>query len=229
MPHFEPDIDKFRRRLNDFRTDTLDKTAKMLNVGKRTYQDWINPHREKWPSVDNLIKLANTYEVTTDYILGISDYQTPQNHDIGNEIGLTDEAIDKLRGMKQADQVTALQIISDILTNPLFSDILSQFITLYSLADLQKPKTQKALSEVFQSFSDGNRELADKVDKDHIQLTMEELADFKLKGKAVASIAYLLDRDNDANDKAIAIQEISRLSGNLAESFYQLRSNEDDA
>jgi len=224
MPHFEPDIKKFRNRLNEYRTGTLDETAVELNVGKRTYQDWINPKKEKWPTVDNLIKVSNTYGVTTDYLLGISDYKTPENHDIGNEIGLTNEAINKLRQMKQADKTTALQIISDLLTNPLFNDILSQFIDLYCMADLQKSPSLDALSEVLHTISDRQRKLADKADKDHVQLTKEELIKFGLDGKAVARITHLLSKEDAARDKAIAIQEISRLSGNLAESFYKSHS-----
>lgn len=220
MPHSEPDINKFRKRLNYYRNDTLDRTAKKLGVGKRTYQDWINPHKEKWPSVDNLIKLANTYEVTTDYILGISDFRTPEKDFVGNEIGLTDEAIDKLRKMKEKDQTTALQIISDLLTAPDFDKILAQFLDLYIHANHQKQLNS----------------LGSALTHDEAKAIIKSLtpADYTEKSEKLRLIDWYIESvKNEIDSIGNAPQflkstyaDISRLSWNLAESYYQSKTRD---
>jgi len=215
MPYFKPDINKFRRRLKEFRSNTLDRTAEKLGVGKRTYQDWINTKIEKWPSVDNLIKIANTYNVTTDYILGISDYTTPENHDIGEKIGLSDEAIQKLQDMKKDGQETALKIISDMLVMDDFDKILLQMLDLYTHATAQKELTSLTSAIPMDQVKDviGKIDYSkDSKEKDLIEWYLKECKE---------KLEYL-----DKSDQFLkaTYADISRLSWNLAESYYNNKS-----
>lgn len=62
------------RRLYNLRTDhdlTQEQVAQILNTSKQTYGRYENGTRKL--SIEDLIKLAQYYNVTTDYILGLSN------------------------------------------------------------------------------------------------------------------------------------------------------------
>jgi len=70
---------KFAERLEILRIkkDVTKRTiAKYLEIHERTYQMYENDKRE--PSQEDLIKLANYFNVSSDYLLGISD--KPERH-----------------------------------------------------------------------------------------------------------------------------------------------------
>lgn len=61
-------------RLKDLREDndiTQQKIAERLNIRQNTYSQYENGQRQL--PVDILIKLAEIYDTSTDYILGITD------------------------------------------------------------------------------------------------------------------------------------------------------------
>lgn len=72
---------KYAERIRALRED-CDKTqaeiAKMLKVGQRTYCDYERG-KIRIP-VDSLIILAKLYNVSMDYICGVSDIRTPFPH-----------------------------------------------------------------------------------------------------------------------------------------------------
>ncbi len=47
--------------------------AKRLQISKQTVSNWENDNIQ--PSVDMLVRLARTFSVTTDYLLGLEDAQ----------------------------------------------------------------------------------------------------------------------------------------------------------
>ena len=53
------------------------------------------------PDIQVLARYAIELEVTTDYLLGLSDNKTSENAAIGEEIGLWDDTIEKLRWYKR--------------------------------------------------------------------------------------------------------------------------------
>lgn len=65
--------------------------AKILNVSVPAIAQYENGKRDM--STDSLIKLAEYFEVSTDYLLGKSDVRTPKNNDILDlaKIGFTKE------------------------------------------------------------------------------------------------------------------------------------------
>lgn len=69
---------KYAERIRALREDA-DKTqaeiAALLKVGQRTYCDY--EHGKTRIPVDSLIKLAKLYDVSMDYICGISDIHMP--------------------------------------------------------------------------------------------------------------------------------------------------------
>lgn len=48
--------------------------GKALNVTKQSVSNWENGNIQ--PSIDMLVKIAQTYSVSTDYLLGLVEYRT---------------------------------------------------------------------------------------------------------------------------------------------------------
>lgn len=68
----------YYERIRDIREDnryTQQAIAKILNIGQRTYSDYESG-RTRIP-VDSLIILAKFYNVSMDYITGVSNIQKP--------------------------------------------------------------------------------------------------------------------------------------------------------
>lgn len=62
-------------RLRDLREDndlTQKDVAQYLHIKQNTYSQYETGHRQL--SIDMLIKLSEYYNVSTDYILGLSDF-----------------------------------------------------------------------------------------------------------------------------------------------------------
>lgn len=70
---------------------TQEELAKDLNVGRETVARWENGTRDL--KTDAIIQLSNYFGVTSDYLLGISDYKTAQAADIGTLTGLSEDNI----------------------------------------------------------------------------------------------------------------------------------------
>ena len=65
-------------RLNDLREESDKKQqeiADYLHIKQNTYSQYENSQRQL--PIDILIKLARYYNVSTDYILGLTDIKTP--------------------------------------------------------------------------------------------------------------------------------------------------------
>lgn len=76
-------IIKYNKRLYDLRTDkdlTQEDIAKILNTSKQSYGRYENGTRKL--SIEDLIKLAQFYQVSTDYILGLTDIKTQYKNKI---------------------------------------------------------------------------------------------------------------------------------------------------
>ncbi len=65
--------------------------AKKLNVTKQCVSNWENANLQ--PSIDMLIRIAQTFSVSTDYLLGLNDKPTLDAE------GLTNEQILHLRAI----------------------------------------------------------------------------------------------------------------------------------
>lgn len=84
--------------LRNEKGENLEKIAKYLDVSIQTISNYENGKREMTP--DTIIKLAEYFNVSTDYLLGKSDIRNPntQEDDILNEamIGMSKEDYEKL-------------------------------------------------------------------------------------------------------------------------------------
>ena len=103
-------------RLKFLRTEkgeSLEKVANYLSVTVQTISNYENEKRDMTP--DTLIKLANYFNVTTDYLLGKSDIRNPEelkkvpfaNTGGLNIKGLDEEDLKELQ--KQIDYIKKLK------------------------------------------------------------------------------------------------------------------------
>ncbi|MBQ6180493.1 MAG: helix-turn-helix transcriptional regulator [Ruminococcus sp.] len=74
--------------------------ARRLNVTKQCVSNWENANLQ--PSIDMLRRIAETFSVSTDYLLGLNDKQTLDVEGLTNEQILHIRAvIDDIRGQKE--------------------------------------------------------------------------------------------------------------------------------
>lgn len=77
----------FTERLKSLRKEaglTQKDMANTFGTSQPSYQQWESGKRK--PSKDSLEKLANFFNVSTDYLLGNSDYKTTLDQDIEEAI-----------------------------------------------------------------------------------------------------------------------------------------------
>lgn len=99
--------------LRNEKGESLEKIAKQLNVTIQTISNYENEKRDMTP--DTIIKLAEYFGVSTDYLLGKSDIRNPEeikkvpfaNAGGLNVDGLDDEDIKELQ--KQVDYIKKLK------------------------------------------------------------------------------------------------------------------------
>lgn len=74
--------------LRTARGENLEKVAEYLNVSIQTISNYENEKRDMTP--DTIIKLAEYFGVSTDYLLGKSDIRNPENTNLDKlQIGLS--------------------------------------------------------------------------------------------------------------------------------------------
>lgn len=85
------DIGNRIRALREEKGLTQLELSKELKVARQTVAQWENEERDL--KTGTIIALAKYFDVTADYILGLSDYTTAECNNIGQVTGLTDESI----------------------------------------------------------------------------------------------------------------------------------------
>ena len=88
-----------------------DKFAKKIGIDRTTYNGYVNG--KAIPS-DILIKMAKELNVSTDYILGLSDCTSVENDYISKYLGLSDDAINGLREIAREDSEQHLSDLESI-------------------------------------------------------------------------------------------------------------------
>jgi len=74
MHYKEKTMNTFAQNLRDLRTENNLKQSQLANVlfvGPQSISNWENNVSK--PDYDMLIKIANYFQVSTDYLLGVSD------------------------------------------------------------------------------------------------------------------------------------------------------------
>lgn len=101
----------FQNRLKTLRDKkTYKDIGNIIGIDRHAYSKWENGRVTENgiegtpPKLENIVRLADYYGVSVDYLLGRSDFTTPENNFIGIETGLTDEAIAGLKEILKHDE-----------------------------------------------------------------------------------------------------------------------------
>lgn len=104
------------------------------------------------PKSDTIIALAKYFNVSSDYLLGLSDYKTPQAADIGATTRLSEKNIELLKGFSDNADINSLNIFNDF-----FMEILqSTFVEDMDFC-------RELLQDVYSADKRGNNKLPDDI------------------------------------------------------------------
>ena len=107
-----------------------DDLAKYLGIKRQTYGAY--ERGVSMPDLTSLRKIALRFNVSADYLLGLSEYQTAENDAMSKTIPLSDEALDFVKSCPAALQPTLDSFLSD----PNLEEFLLELVTyVYSLTN----------------------------------------------------------------------------------------------
>lgn len=125
-------MSQFQSRLKELKErsgKTQARIAEDLGVTPQAFSYYVNGRE---PDYDVLIRIAKYFNVSTDYLLGLSEVRHIENRSFNLEFGLSDDAINNLyRCRKDSDEVNAL---SFIIGHPLFPAFIKN-IYVYAVFD----------------------------------------------------------------------------------------------
>lgn len=137
---------------------TQDELAAFVGVTRQSIALYTSGQSK--PNTLQIVKIAQYFGVTTDWLLGVTDNRDPQNRDIGDLLGLSDESIELLHKLSHSDNAKMRRIGLDFINRFLSidgafsclqsveamcdtSELNSKFI-LNSIMDLLKGSRMKA-------------------------------------------------------------------------------------
>jgi transcriptional regulator with XRE-family HTH domain len=125
---------------------TQDEIAKLLHCGRATITNYENGRRS--PDYDALVTLAKTYNVTTDYLLGITDSETTDKdiRYICDYTNLSTQAVECLHGSNGFARFLNYFLVKDIQKQANFLFFSTSF-TQYKVAFTERLKFKKQLIE----------------------------------------------------------------------------------
>lgn len=124
-------------RIKELRTEmhkSLRDVASELNISYSSLSKYERGDQQ--PSYETLIRIANYFNVTTDYLMGITNSKSLENRSICDQLNLSDEAIQKMKQFPLiVDKNTGISlsdILNFIIIQPAFERLLKS-ILLYKV------------------------------------------------------------------------------------------------
>lgn len=137
------------RKLTEDRSVTQDELAKVIGKTRQTVSQYTNGYSE--PGYNTLVKIAAYFDVTTDFLLGLTDDPARQPA-ATDDLGLSAAAVKEIQRLKlcSSDDRPYMDFLSQLFENPLFEAF---FNTLY--LDCQATVAETIFSSVpmTESFS----------------------------------------------------------------------------
>lgn len=132
--------DKRLKKLREQRGLTQEQVKSKIGCDLKTYRSWEKDGN--YPSADYLIELSQLFGVSTDYLLGISDYTNIGNKEMSETTGLSEHAIDVLRVINSNHPGGEMypQLLSIIISSSYFMGLIFQ-IRKYAM-DVEKMKEE---------------------------------------------------------------------------------------
>ena len=161
---------------------TQEKVAKYVECTVKSYREWEKG--KGTPETYHLKKLAGLFDVSTDYILGLSPYTNVGNREIVEITGLSESAVKKMKsysplnGSKAVgwyNHVRKMAIINKMIESPLFDELIENMI-YYLCYGGAVPEYLPPVNENLElDFTDENRDLTD----DELQ-TLQDHQDYRV-------------------------------------------------
>lgn len=118
-----------------------DDLAKYLGIKRQTYGAY--ERGVSMPDLTSLKKIALRFNVSADYLLGLSEYQTAENDVISKTIPLSDEALNFIKSCPSFLRPTLDKFLSD----PNIEDFLLELMTyVYSLGNTETSEAADLLA-----------------------------------------------------------------------------------
>ena len=132
--------DKRLKKLREQCGLTQEQVKNKIGCDLKTYRSWEKDGN--YPSADYLIELSQLFGVSTDYLLGISDYTNIGNKEMSETTGLSEYAIDILRAINSNRPGGEMypQLLSIIISSSYFEKLIFQ-IRKYAM-DIEKLKLE---------------------------------------------------------------------------------------
>lgn len=132
--------------------------ASRLDVTVKSYRSWEKG--DTLPDAYNLKSLARLFNVSTDYILGLTDFTHVENEQINEITGLSNAAIEKLRLLNSrtnrlgergvfADgiQIEEISLVDDLITSKRFHPLFNA-ISMYLIYGMSTPSLKPSNLEI---------------------------------------------------------------------------------
>ena len=119
---------------------TQEQVKQAIGCDLKSYRAWEKDGN--YPNADYLVELSHLFGVSTDYLLGISDFTNIGNKEMAEETGLSELAIDRLRAINGARPGGEMypQVLSVIISSSYFLSFIQQ-IRSYA-AQIEKIKAE---------------------------------------------------------------------------------------
>ena len=113
--------------------ETQEQAANRFGVSRQGFGNWLNGRTQ--PDYDALCKLAEYYNVSTDYLLGRTDVKTPDTElkTVCEVTDLSESAVKKIIKLKSPT------IISQIIENPEFDEMINALSSALCFRHLALP------------------------------------------------------------------------------------------
>ena len=128
------------KKLREQRGITQEQVKQAIGCDLKSYRAWEKDGN--YPNADYLVALSHLFGVSTDYLLGISDFTNIGNKEMAEETGLSELAIDRLRAINGARPGGEMypQVLSVIISSSYFLSFIQQ-IRSYA-AQIEKIKEE---------------------------------------------------------------------------------------
>ena len=128
------------KKLREQRGITQEQVKQAIGCDLKSYRAWEKDGN--YPNADYLVELSHLFGVSTDYLLGISDFTNIGNKEMAEETGLSELAIDRLRAINGARPGGEMypQVLSVIISSSYFLSFIEQ-IRSYA-AQIEKIKEE---------------------------------------------------------------------------------------
>lgn len=128
------------KKLREQRGMTQEQVKQAIGCDLKSYRAWEKDGN--YPNADYLVELSHLFGVSTDYLLGISDFTNIGNKEMAEETGLSELAIDRLRAINGARPGGEMypQVLSVIISSSYFLSFIQQ-IRSYA-AQIEKIKAE---------------------------------------------------------------------------------------